>query len=132
MFKWIIWITNQLVQLNFTLSEMEGLYHQTNSLLEQTQGYFVRLEQGGGGGSEDGERLQAEIQSRLETMWSNTERLDMLASKEPVQRRQVARQKIDQLKYDIQHLHAALQVRINKTQWSYDAIDTSIGFNSLN
>ena len=43
-------------------------------------------------------------------MWSNTERLDMLASKEPVQRRQVARQKIDQLKYDIQHLHAALQV----------------------
>ena len=94
--------------------KMEGLYHQTNSLLEQTQGYFVRLEQGGGG--EDGERLQAEIQSRLETMWSNTERLDMLASKEPVQRRQVARQKIDQLKYDIQHLHAALQVSIEYFQ----------------
>ena len=57
---------------------MEGLYHQTNALLEQTQGYFVRLEQGS---LEDGDRLQSEIRSRLETMWSNTERLDILASK---------------------------------------------------
>ena len=32
--------------------EMEALYHQTNGLLEQTQGYFIRLEQGGGGESE--------------------------------------------------------------------------------
>ena len=39
---------------------MESLYHQTNALLEQTQGYFVRLEQGAMG--EDGERLQMEIQ----------------------------------------------------------------------
>ena len=39
---------------------MEGLYHQTNALLEQTQGYFVRLEQGAMG--EDGMRLQQEIQ----------------------------------------------------------------------
>ena len=43
-------------------------------------------------------------------MWTNTERLDMLAGKEPVQRRQAARQRVDQLKYDIQHLNAALQV----------------------
>ena len=39
---------------------MEGLYHQTNGLLEQTQGYFVRLEQGALG--EDSNRLQMEIQ----------------------------------------------------------------------
>ena len=89
---------------------MESLYHQTNGLLEQTQGYFVRLEQGAMG--EDGERLQMEIQSRLDTMWTNSERLDMLAGKEPVQRRQAARQRVDQLKYDIQHLNAALQVMI--------------------
>ena len=87
---------------------MEGLYHQTNSLLEQTQGYFIRLEQAGAG--EDTERLKAEVRQRLETMWANTERLDMLAGKETAARRQVARQKIDQLKYDIQHLHSALQV----------------------
>ena len=84
---------------------MEALYHQTNGLLEQTQGYFVRLEQGGG----ETERLQTEIQGRLDTLWSNAERLDMMAGKEPVQRRQVARQKVDQLKYDIHHLSAALQ-----------------------
>ena len=36
----------------------------------------------------------------------------MLAGKEPVQRRQAARQRVDQLKYDIQHLNAALQVII--------------------
>ena len=87
---------------------MEGLYHQTNSLLEQTQGYFIRLEQARAG--EDTERLETEVRQRLETMWANTERLDMLAGKETAARRQVARQKIDQLKYDIQHLHSALQV----------------------
>ena len=86
---------------------MESLYHQTNSLLEQTQGYFIRLEQGG---AREDTRLEAEIRERLETMWANTERLDMMAGKETAVRRQVARQKIDQLKYDIQHLHSALQV----------------------
>jgi len=91
---------------------MESLYHQTNGLLEQTQGYFVRLEQGAVG--EDANRLQMEIQSRLDTMWSNTERLDMLAGKEPVQRRQAARQRVDQLKYDIQHLNAALQSMVSR------------------
>ena len=78
---------------------MEGLYHQTNALLEQTQGYFVRLEQVLTNQrsvsptlltidqsqdrleQNDVERLQSEIQSRLETMWSNSERLDMLAAK---------------------------------------------------
>ena len=79
---------------------MEALYHQTNALLEQTQGYFIRLEQAGS--SEDTERLEAEVRQRL----------DMLAGKETLARRQVARQKIDQLKYDIQHLHSALQVNL--------------------
>ena len=91
---------------------MEGLYHQTNALLEQTQGYFVRLEQGGGEADEG--RLQTEIQGRLDTMWSNAERLDMMAGKEPVQRRQVARQKVDQLKYDIHHLSGALQSLVSR------------------
>ena len=77
----------------------QGLYHQTNALLEQTQGYFVRLEQVLTNQrsvsptlltidqsqdrleQNDVERLQSEIQSRLETMWSNSERLDMLAAK---------------------------------------------------
>ena len=91
---------------------MEALYHQTNALLEQTQGYFVRLEQGGG--EMEAERLQTEIQGRIDTMWSNAERLDMMAGKEPVQRRQVARQRVDQLKYDIHHLSGALQSLVSR------------------
>ena len=91
---------------------MEALYHQTNALLEQTQGYFVRLEQGGG--DTEAERLHSEIQARLDTMWTNAERLDMMAGKEPVQRRQVARQKVDQLKYDIHHLAAALKSLVSR------------------
>jgi len=86
---------------------MEALYHQTNGLLSQTQGYYVRLEQGGAG--DDLERLEVEVRGRLDTLWANSERLEMLASKEPVARRQAARSRVDQLKGDIQHLGAALQ-----------------------
>ena len=39
--------------------DMEALYHQTNGLLSQTQGYYVRLEQGGTG--DDLERLEVEV-----------------------------------------------------------------------
>ena len=45
-------------------------------------------------------------------MWSNCERLDMLAGKEPIARRQNAKIRVDQLKYDIQHINAAMQVGI--------------------
>ena len=118
---------------------MEALYHQTNGLLSQTQGYYVRLEQvdgyitifvsqnwlnwsSQGSPGDDLERLEVEVKSpnliiityiqcsatyfispynwwtslqspqvrgRLETLWANSERLEMLASKEPVARRQV-------------------------------------------
>ena len=50
-----------------------------------------------------------QVRGRLETLWANSERLEMLASKEPVARRQAARSRVDQLKGDIQHLGAALQ-----------------------
>ena len=49
------------------------------------------------------------MRGRLDTLWANSERLEMLASKEPVARRQAARSRVDQLKGDIQHLGAALQ-----------------------
>ena len=51
------------------------------------------------------------MRGRLETLWANSERLELLASKEPVAngRRQAARIKVDQMKVDIQHVRAALQ-----------------------
>lgn len=86
---------------------MEALYHQTNGLLSQTQDYYVRLEQGARG--DDPARLEQEVRGRLDSLWANCERLEMLASKEPVARRQAARSRVDQLKGDVQHLGAALQ-----------------------
>ena len=51
-------------------------------------------------------------QCRLEYMWSNCERLDMLAGKEPLARRQNAKIRVDQLKYDLQHLNSSLQSQV--------------------
>ena len=118
----------QLITEAFRSLDMEALYHQTNGLLSQTQGYYVRLEQvcyqncksnkdfpSQGGAGDDLERLEVEVwfldpifpsfeiwpqdtcqtyfklqvRGRLETLWANSERLEMLASKEPVARRQV-------------------------------------------
>jgi len=91
---------------------MEALYHETNAILEQTQGYFIRLEQDIG--ETEFNQLRNEIQRRLDHMWGNCDRLDMLASKEPLARRQNARMRVDQLKYDLQHLNAALQSQVNR------------------
>jgi len=91
---------------------MEALYHETNSVLEQTQAYFIRLEQTVG--QDEFNRLQTELRRRLDYMWSNCERLDMLAGKEPIARRQNAKIRVDQLKYDIQHLNAALHSQVNR------------------
>lgn len=86
---------------------METLYHQTNRIFEETQNCFVRLERTQA--EDDVQRLQKDIEARLEQLWSNCERLDMLAAKEPLARRQNAKLRVDQLKYDIQHLTSALQ-----------------------
>eukprot|EP00088_Acartia_fossae_P021460 TRINITY_DN22901_c0_g1_i1.p1 TRINITY_DN22901_c0_g1~~TRINITY_DN22901_c0_g1_i1.p1 ORF type:complete len:218 (+),score=46.49 TRINITY_DN22901_c0_g1_i1:66-719(+) len=91
---------------------MEALYHETNGILEQTQNYFIRLEQDIG--ETEFQQLRNEIQRRLDHMWANCDRLDMLAAKEPLARRQNAKMRVDQLKYDIQHLNAALQSQVNR------------------
>jgi len=85
---------------------MESLYHQTNRLVQETQSCFQRLETLRGTNTDS---TEAEIQARIDTITSNCERLDILVHKEPATRRQNARIKIDQLKYDNQHLQAALR-----------------------
>jgi len=59
--------------------------------------------------------LREKIQGELNRLWSNTERLEMLAGKETAARRQAARHKVDQLKCDLQHLSSALQSLAMKT-----------------
>lgn len=86
---------------------MESLYHVTNRLVQETQQCFQKLEKHKGGNTE---AIEGEIQARIDSITSNCERLDILVHKEPVGRRQNAKIRIDQLKYDNQHLQAALRM----------------------
>ncbi|XP_042643427.1 Golgi SNAP receptor complex member 2 isoform X2 [Tyto alba] len=85
---------------------MEGLYHQTNKQVHEVQSYMGRLE------TSDKELVhlvENEIQARIDNIFSNLERLEILSSKEPPNKRQNAKLRVDQLKYDVQHLQTALR-----------------------
>lgn len=58
---------------------------------------------------EDVHTIENELQARIDQIISNCDRLDILVNKEHPTRRQNARLKVDQIKYDCQHLQAALQ-----------------------
>lgn len=53
--------------------------------------------------------LENELQAKIEQVFSHLERLELLASKEPPNRRQNAKLRVEQLKYDVQHLQSALK-----------------------
>nr|CAD7396652.1 unnamed protein product [Timema cristinae] len=82
---------------------MESLYHQTNQLIQETQQYFERLESSRGNNCE---LIEREIQTRIDTITRNCDRLDMLVHKEPPSRRTTSKMRVDQLKYDNIHLQA--------------------------
>ncbi|KAK3924695.1 Golgi SNAP receptor complex member 2 [Frankliniella fusca] len=86
---------------------MEALYHQTNILIQETQACFERLNKAG---TSNADALENEIQERISTVTKNCERLDQYVYKEPVARRQSAKTRVDQLKYDNHHLQAALRM----------------------
>lgn len=90
---------------------MESLYHQTNKLVQDTQSCFQRLEKCT---DTEAESLEREIQARIDSITSNCEKLDILIHKEPLTRRQASKTRVDQLKYDNQHLQAALRILQHK------------------
>ncbi|XP_043440781.1 Golgi SNAP receptor complex member 2 isoform X6 [Leopardus geoffroyi] len=53
--------------------------------------------------------LENEIQASIDQIFSHLERLEILSSKEPPNKRQNAKLRVDQLKYDVQHLQTALR-----------------------
>uniref|UniRef100_A0AAZ3QGU4 Golgi SNAP receptor complex member 2 n=1 Tax=Oncorhynchus tshawytscha TaxID=74940 RepID=A0AAZ3QGU4_ONCTS len=53
--------------------------------------------------------LENDLQARIDQIFSHLERLEILASKEPPNRRQNVKLRVDQLKYDVQHLQTALR-----------------------
>ncbi|XP_036380382.1 Golgi SNAP receptor complex member 2 [Megalops cyprinoides] len=85
---------------------METLYHQTNKQIQEVQSNMGRLE---GTDRDSVHLLENELQARIDQIFSCLERLETLASKEPPNRRQNAKLRVDQLKYDVQHLQTALR-----------------------
>ncbi|KAM9267180.1 Golgi SNAP receptor complex member 2 isoform X2 [Phalacrocorax carbo] len=85
---------------------MEGLYHQTNKQVHEVQSYMGRLETSD---KESVHLVENEIQARIDNIFSSLERLEILSSKEPPNKRQNAKLRVDQLKYDVQHLQTALR-----------------------
>ncbi|XP_044303001.1 Golgi SNAP receptor complex member 2 isoform X2 [Varanus komodoensis] len=53
--------------------------------------------------------VENEIQARIDRIFSNLERLEIFCNKEPPSKRQNAKLRVDQLKYDTQHLQTALR-----------------------
>ncbi|KAK2110944.1 Golgi SNAP receptor complex member 2 [Saguinus oedipus] len=53
--------------------------------------------------------VENEIQASIDQIFSHLERLEILSSKEPPNKRQNAKLRVDQLKYDVQHLQTALR-----------------------
>ncbi|XP_065079555.1 probable Golgi SNAP receptor complex member 2 [Ochlerotatus camptorhynchus] len=89
---------------------MEALYFQTNSLIQETQQCFQQLSSV----RVDSVAVEADIQTKLVAVNANCDRLDVLLYKVPVAQRQNAKMRVDQLKYDVRHLQAALKLYQDK------------------
>uniref|UniRef100_A0A8C5IZM2 Uncharacterized protein n=1 Tax=Junco hyemalis TaxID=40217 RepID=A0A8C5IZM2_JUNHY len=67
---------------------MEGLYQQTNKQVHEVQSYMGHLETSD---KESVHLVENEIQARIDNIFSNLERLEILSSKEPPNKRQSAK-----------------------------------------
>lgn len=85
---------------------MESLYHQTNKLIQEVQGDLGRVERTAGNHVH---LVENEVQAMIDHIVSNCERLEILVNKEPPTRRANAKMRVDQLKYDCQHIQSALR-----------------------
>ncbi|XP_053555712.1 Golgi SNAP receptor complex member 2 isoform X2 [Bombina bombina] len=85
---------------------MEALYHQCNKHIHDLQSHMGRLETCD---RQAVHLVENEIQARIDQIFSSLERLEILSSKEPPSKRQNAKLRVDQLKYDVQHLQTALR-----------------------
>ncbi|XP_033221239.1 probable Golgi SNAP receptor complex member 2 [Belonocnema kinseyi] len=85
---------------------MEALYHQTNKVVQETQHLFSQLERQPP--NSDVQAVENDIETKINLINRNCERLDILCMKGPISQRQDAKMRVDQLKYDSRHLTAAL------------------------
>ncbi|KAK7078227.1 Golgi SNAP receptor complex member 2 [Halocaridina rubra] len=101
---------------------MEALYHQTNRLLQEvTANDLTRIERTQS--QDEYSSIEAAVNDKLNQIRGNCGRLDILINKEPPTRRANAKYRVDQLKYDFQHVENSFrmlqhrrQVRIHETE----------------
>ncbi|KAF7239180.1 Golgi SNAP receptor complex member 2 [Varanus komodoensis] len=74
--------------------------------VHEVQSYMGRLETSD---KQSIHLVENEIQARIDRIFSNLERLEIFCNKEPPSKRQNAKLRVDQLKYDTQHLQTALR-----------------------
>jgi len=86
---------------------MESLYHQTNNQLQEVQGELAKLERKSD--PDEFRNGETQISSQVDNVISSCERLDILVMKEPPARRANAKMRVNQLKYDCQHVQSFLR-----------------------
>jgi len=84
---------------------MDSLYHETSRKIQTLQQSLGRLDQAP---SAQLPMVEADLQGQLEEIQTKCDRLGMLAGKEAPHRRANAKYRVDQLKYDIKHILAAI------------------------
>ncbi|XP_054173876.1 Golgi SNAP receptor complex member 2 isoform X12 [Homo sapiens] len=84
---------------------MDPLFQQTHKQVHEIQSCMGRLETA----DKQSVHIENEIQASIDQIFSRLERLEILSSKEPPNKRQNAKLRVDQLKYDVQHLQTALR-----------------------
>jgi len=84
---------------------MDSLYHETNRSIQLLQQNLGRLDQAP---PAQLAMVEADISQQLDAIHSNCDRLATMASKETPHRRANAKYKVDQLKYDVKHVIAAI------------------------
>ncbi|XP_055332139.1 Golgi SNAP receptor complex member 2-like [Paramacrobiotus metropolitanus] len=88
------------------MSNLERLCHESSDLLRQIE---TRLGQYDQAGDDFAANVEAEIQELIRQITANFERLDILLDKEPTSRRQHFKLRVDQIKYDFQHIQSAFR-----------------------
>lgn len=84
---------------------MDALYHETNRCIQFVQNGLGRLDQAP---TAQLSMVETEINDQMNIIHSNCDRLAILAAKEPAHRRANAKYRVDQLKYDVKHVIAAI------------------------
>jgi Golgi SNAP receptor complex protein 2 len=86
---------------------METLFAETHRTLEEVGGYFIQLEKSLG--HPDGVQIENTIGRKLDGLNGNFDRLEIYIMKEHPSKRQAPRLRLNQMKYDAQHLMASLR-----------------------